>query len=277
MLLLTMLCGVAVGVSLGLTGGGGSILAVPLLIYGLGVQPQSAVSVSLAAVGATSLAGAVQRSLHGLVEFKTGLLFAASGVLGVPLGTWIGTQLPAPLLLMLFAGLMLMVATRMWMKATRAPAEVIELTRAANEITAAPPIGPACRRDAQGRLPLNSRCTAVLLSSGIATGVLSGLFGVGGGFVIVPALVLITSLDIRRAVGTSLFVMALISGAGLITHLIAGRAVPLEIVVPFAVGGVAGLGLGIWGSHRLSPVLLQKVFAAVIVAVAVYVISRSIS
>ena len=276
MLLLTVLCGVAVGVSLGLTGGGGSILAVPLLIYGLGVQPQSAVSVSLAAVGATSVVGAVQRSLHGLIEFKTGLLFAASGVLGVPLGTWIGTQLPTPLLLILFAGLMLMVAKRMWMKATRAPAEVIELTRGTNEITSVPPIGPACRRDAQGRLPLNSRCTAILLSSGIATGVLSGLFGVGGGFVIVPALVLITSLDIRRAVGTSLFVMALISGAGLIAHLIAGRAVPLEIVVPFAVGGVAGLGLGIWGSHRLSPVLLQKVFAAVIVAVAVYVISRSI-
>ncbi len=278
MLLLTILCGVAVGVSLGLTGGGGSMLAVPLLIYGLDVQPQTAVSVSLAAVGATSFAGTVQRLLHGLVELKTGLLFAASGVVGVPLGTWFGTQMSASLLLVLFAGMMLTVAMRMWMNATTAPNQVIELNLAANEILLPMrPNGPACRRDAQGQLPLNSRCTAVLLISGVATGFLSGLFGVGGGFVIVPALVLLTSLDIHRAVGTSLFVMALVSGAGVITHLISGRSVPLEIVVPFAVGGMAGLGIGFWGSRRLSPVLLQKIFAAVIVAVAVYVISRSIS
>jgi uncharacterized membrane protein YfcA len=275
MFLLTILCGVAVGLSLGLTGGGGSILAVPLLVYGLSIQPQSAVSISLAAVGATSMAGAVLRLLHGSVEMKTGLLFAASGIVGAPLGTWIGAQLSATLLLVLFASVMIVVALRMWMNATRSPAQVIAMSEATTGILPMQSSGPACQREPSGQLPLTSRCAVVLLISGVLTGVLSGLFGVGGGFVIVPALVLITALDIHRAVATSLFVMALISGAGLIAHLAAGRLIPLEIVLPFTAGGVVGLGIGTWGSHRISPVLLQKVFAVVIVAVAAYVITRS--
>ena len=273
MLLLTVLCGVAVGLSLGLTGGGGSILAVPLLVYALAVPPQEAVSVSLGAVGATSLMGAVQRVPRGEVEMKTGLLFAASGVAGAPLGTWIGGRLSETLLLVLFAGLMVLVAARMWLKASKSPEEAAVLRASARPVPER--TGPACRRDPSGRLPLTSRCLAVLLVAGVVTGVLSGLFGVGGGFVIVPALVLLTSLDIHRAVATSLLVIALISGAGLASHLWAGRSVPLETALPFAGGGVVGLGLGTWSGQRLSPVLLQKIFSLVIVAVAVYVIVRS--
>lgn len=274
MLLLTIVCGIVVGISLGLTGGGGSILAVPLLVYGLAVLPHEAVSVSLGAVGATSLVGAGQRFFRGEVELKSGLLFAGSGILGAPLGTWIGGNVSEILLLLLFAGLMVLVAIRMWWKASRAPAEAV-VVRAAIQPAVTIDGGPACRRAPSGHLPLTSRCLVVLLVSGVLTGVLAGLFGVGGGFVIVPALVLLTGLDIHRAVGTSLLVIALISGAGLASHLLAGRSVPLETAVPFSLGGIAGLGIGTWGGRRMSPVLLQKVFAIVIVAVALYVIVRS--
>ena len=275
MFLLTIVCGVAVGLSLGLTGGGGSILAVPLLVYVLALPSKEAVSVSLGAVGATSLVGAVQRAMQGEVEWKTGLLFAAAGVAGAPVGTWIGGWLPETLLLLLFAVLMVLVAVRMWIRASSSPEEepiIRTSARPASERT-----GPACRRDPSGRLPLTSRCLAVLLVAGVVTGVLSGLFGVGGGFVIVPALVLLTSLDIHRAVATSLLVIALVSGAGLAFHVWAGRSVPMETVWPFIAGGVVGLGVGTWAGGRLSPVLLQKIFSVVIVAVALYVIVRNFS
>lgn len=274
MSLLTAVCGIAVGLSLGLTGGGGSILAVPLLVYALAVPPQEAVSVSLAAVGATAAVGAVQRFARAEVELKTGLLFAASGIVGAPLGTWIGGLLSETLLLVSFAALMFLVAVRMWIKASRSPAEAA-VVRAPTQPAQAANRGPACRRAPSGHLPLTSRCLVVLLASGVVTGLLSGLFGVGGGFVIVPALVLLTSLDIHRAVATSLLVIAMISGAGLSSHLMAGRSVPLETAVLFVSGGVVGLGIGTWGGRRVSPVRLQKIFSIVIVAVAAYVIIRS--
>jgi uncharacterized membrane protein YfcA len=274
MLLLTILCGAVVGVSLGLTGGGGSILAVPLLVYVLAVPAESAVSVSLGAVGITSLVGAVQRGLRREIEMKTGLLFAVAGILGAPVGTWIGGYVPETVLLVLFAGLMVAVAVRMWLKATGAPRDVAEV-RAFAESPSFERRGPACRRDPEGRLPLTSRCLALLLVAGLMTGILSGLFGVGGGFVIVPALVLLTSLDIHRAVATSLMVIALISAAGLGAHLFAGREVPMDLALPFAAGGVAGMFAGAAGAKRLSPALLQKIFAVVIVVVALYVIARN--
>jgi uncharacterized membrane protein YfcA len=276
MLALTIFCGIVVGLSLGLTGGGGSILAVPLLVYGLAVAPQEAVSISLGAGGATSLAGAVQRLWRREVEIKTGLIFAGSGMLGAPLGTWIGGHISETLLLGLFAALMVVVAVRMWRKASRSPAEAAVI-RAATEPPFTEGRGPACRRDPSGHLPLTSRCMAVLLASGVMTGVLSGLFGVGGGFVIVPALVLLTSLDIHRAVATSLLVIAVISGAGLASHLYAGRSIELATAVPFAGGGVAGLGIGTWAGRRIPAVRLQKGFSIVILAVAAYVIVRSLS
>ncbi|MDP6700092.1 MAG: sulfite exporter TauE/SafE family protein, partial [Candidatus Latescibacteria bacterium] len=122
-LALGLLCGAVVGFSLGLTGGGGSIFAVPLLVYGLDVAPREAVGISLAAVGATALLGAIQRLRAREVEIGIGLLFAVGGVLGAPVGSWLGRQLSADVLLLLFAGLMAFVAARMWSRAIRRPEE----------------------------------------------------------------------------------------------------------------------------------------------------------
>lgn len=107
---LSLLFGTIVGLSLGLTGGGGAIFAVPLLVYGLAVAPQDAVGISLAAVGATALIGALQRLRAHEVDLATGVLFALAGMVGAPLGAWLNPRLPGALLLMLFALLMLVVA-----------------------------------------------------------------------------------------------------------------------------------------------------------------------
>lgn len=268
---LSLMFGAVVGLSLGLTGGGGAIFAVPLLVYGLGVPTREAVGVSLAAVGTTSLVGFLYRWHAGQIEFRTGLLFAMAGMLGAPVGTWLAGQLPETLLLTLFAGLMVVVAIRLWQQASR---PVVDLQAC---VTAEHPDGPACQRDAAGSLILTSRCAVLLLIVGVLTGVLSGLFGVGGGFVIVPALVLFSGMAIHRAVGTSLMVIALVSVSGVASQLWAGRAISPVITGLFVVGGIAGLFAGQGIGRRLSGPILQKVFVVAILAVAAFVIVRTLS
>jgi uncharacterized membrane protein YfcA len=272
---LTLISGTAVGFALGMTGGGGSIIAVPLLVYGLGLSTRQAIGVSLASVGATALVGAVHRLWHGQVELRTALMFAVAGMAGAPIGAWVGRSMPETLLLMLFAALMLWVAFMMWRKATKRPAEAA--------VIRAPGLGPtnndagvACRRDPSGRLTMTSRCVLVMIGAGVVTGVLSGLFGVGGGFVVVPALVLFSSMSIHRAVATSLLVIALVSGSGVAANLLAGEPLAANVTVLFVIGGIIGLGLGTVFARRLSPVRLQKVFAVVIVAVAAFVIVKNV-
>ncbi len=107
------------------------------------------------------------------------------------------------------------------------------------------------------------------------TGALSGLFGVGGGFVIVPALVLFSSMPIHRAVGTSLMVIALVSVSGIASRIAAGHSIPPEVTTPFVIGGMGGLFLGEQVGRRLSGPMLQKVFVFAILAVAIFVIRRN--
>lgn len=272
---LGLIFGTLVGFSLGLTGGGGSIFAVPLLVYGLAVRTREAIGVSLAAVGATALAGGLRRLARGEVELRTGLLFAAAGMVGAPAGSWIGGRVPEGILLALFAGLMVLVAVRMWVQASRRPEEA-RAVRAALDPIPAGERGPACRRDPSGRLHLTSRCFLVLVVAGLVAGVLSGLFGVGGGFVIVPALVLVTGMGIHRAVATSLLVIALVSASGVASSLAAGRPVPLALTALFVAGGFAGLELGTLAGRRLRGPGLQKLFASAMVAVAGFIVAKSL-
>jgi uncharacterized protein len=268
---LTVLFGGLIGLSLGLTGGGGSIFAVPLLVYGLGMPAREAVGVSLAAVGATAFVGFVRRLGTGQVEVRTGLMFAAAGMLGAPAGTWLAGIIPEAALLALFAGLMVVVALRMWRQA--APPVVAILNRKSADDRD----GPACRRDADGNLLLTSRCAFMLMLVGVGTGVLSGLFGVGGGFVIVPALVLFSGMSMHRAVGTSLLVIALVGASGVTADLLAGRDISPAVTALFAAGGVAGLLAGDLIGGHLSGRALQRVFAAAILGVAAFVIVRNVT
>jgi uncharacterized membrane protein YfcA len=273
---LTLIFGVAVGFSLGMTGGGGSIIAVPLLVYGLALPTRQAVGVSLAAVGATALVGAAHRLWNGEVELRTGLMFAAAGMAGAPIGAVVGRMMPEALLLLLFAILMLVVAFMMSQRASKRPAEAAVI-RAPNFTAMKHDRGVSCRRDLSGRLTMTSRCALVMVAAGLVTGVLSGLFGVGGGFVVVPALVLFSSMSIHRAVATSLLVIALVSAAGVAAKLLAGESMAPATTVLFVIGGIIGLGVGTLVARRLSPVRLQKVFAVVIVAVAAFVIVKNVA
>lgn len=270
MSLLSLIFGALVGLSLGLTGGGGAIFAVPMLVYGLGIPARDAVGISLAAVGITALVGFLNRWRQGEVEIPTGLLFAVAGMLGAPLGARGSAWLPETVLLLAFAGLMLVVAVRMWQQASRLQPPRAECV--ASEDTS----GPTCQRDATGKLRLTSRCALLLLVVGLFTGVLSGLFGVGGGFVIVPALVLFSSMSIHRAVGTSLLVIALVSVSGVTAHIVAGRTFPWPVLGGFVLGGLAGLWVGQQIGRRLPAAVLQKVFAVAIVGVAAFVILKNL-
>ncbi len=117
MLLLTLLLGTLVGFSLGMTGGGGAIFAVPLLVYVLGIPTREAVGISLLTVGSTAMVGFLPRARHGLVEFPTGILFALAGMIGAPIGSKLADLIPEAILLVAFAFLMLLISVRMWIKA----------------------------------------------------------------------------------------------------------------------------------------------------------------
>lgn len=252
---LSLIFGTIIGFALGLTGGGGSIFAVPMLVYGLSVAPREAIGISLAAVGTTALLGGLGRLRAGEVNLPVGLLFAVAGMLGAPVGTWLNHFVPEWLLLLLFAGLMIVVAIRMWRKAGKQASSALPTTAAAT---------------------VSGRGLAALGVVGFFTGVLSGLFGVGGGFLIVPGLVLAGGLPVHRAVATSLLVIALISASGLVSYLVAGRPLSLELTVLFVAGGAIGMVLGTRLSRRLSGPRLQRLFAVVMVAVAAFVVGKSV-
>ncbi len=274
-LLLSLLFGMFVGLALGLTGGGGSIFAVPLLVYALAVPPHEAVGVSLAAVGATAAIGLIQRMRRNEVEFRTGLLFALTGVAGAPLGAWLNSLIPATWLLVLFAGLLLVIAIRMWAKAAGNEPERQQSNACANTSTTRND-SATCQRDSAGNLHLTSPCAVMLSALGLTTGVLSGLFGVGGGFVIVPSLVLFSGMGIHRAVATSLLVISLISVSGITSYVVSSRPIDFGLAGLFALGGVVGMSLGTVFSRRVSGVVLQKGFSLAIVAVAVFTAVKSL-
>ena len=269
-MILSLLFGLIVGFALGLTGGGGSVFAVPLLVYGLGVPAHEAVVVSLAAVGATAFGGGLARWRDGQAEYRIAVIFGLSGIVGAPLGAWLNPKLPETALLASFALLMLAVALRMWRQATRRPEET-RIVRAGAD-PGDDSAGPACRYDPSGQLQFTSRCAVRLALTGSATGLLSGLFGVGGGFLIVPALVLVASLPMRRAVATSLWVIAIISMIGLLSHILAGHRLNVGITISFVLGGLGGMALGIAVGRRIVGPILQKLFAGMIVAVAGFVL-----
>jgi uncharacterized membrane protein YfcA len=264
---LGILFGAIVGLSIGLTGGGGALLAVPLLVYGMGLPMPEAVGTSLASVGATALIGFLVRLQRREAEIPTGLIFAASGSLGAPVGAWLAGTLPQALLLMSFAVLMAIVAIVMWSRAESGSA----MTKA-DQLEES---GPACRRDSRGALRLTTRCTWLLLVLGFFTGVLSGLFGVGGGFVIVPALVMFSGMPMPMAVGTSLMVVAIVSGSGLAAHLLAERGLQTAATGQFVIGGLLGLAVAQPIARRLSGPRLQRTFAVLILIVAVAVVVKT--
>jgi uncharacterized membrane protein YfcA len=252
--MLTLLYGGIVGIALGLTGGGGSIFAVPLLLYAVGMSLRDAVTVSLAVVGLTALYGAVIQ--RRLVNWLPGLILGVGGIVGAPLGAFVGARLPEFWTLLLFAALMAVIGIRMWQGANSQ--EEVDSRF-------------ACRRDADGVRRLRGPCIVKLLVGGLITGILSGMFGVGGGFLVVPALLIVTAMPIERALATSLVCIFLISASGFVANLIAVRHLDLELTAWFLAGGAIGMTAGAALKSLLSGPLLKRIFAAGVIAVAVWI------
>ena len=269
MLLLTLLLGTLVGFSLGMTGGGGAIFAVPLLVYVLGIPTREAVGISLLTVGSTAMVGFIQRARNGLVEFPTGILFALAGMIGAPIGSKLADLIPEAVLLVAFAFLMLLISVRMWLKAKVKSANLPIIDDGNTGLT--------CHRDPEGRLRLTSQCARLLGIVGLSAGVLTGMFGVGGGFIIVPALVSFACMGMQRAIGTSLLIITLVSISGATSHVLAGKDLSFQTAGLFTAGSLVGLFIGSWLAQRMAGPTLQRAFSVSIVLVATYIILQTLN
>jgi len=257
--------GLVVGVILALTGAGGGILAVPLLVFGIQMEVARAGPIGLLAVGMAAALGAGLGLREGIVRYRAAMLIAASGVLLSPLGLWLAHRLDNRWLSVLFAMILLLVAFHTFRQAKR-PAVTVPV-----DVDSPHP----CRRDGRsGRFIWTSGCVRALALSGTVAGLLSGLLGVGGGFVMVPALQRYTDLAMRSVVATSLAVIALVSLTGVVASAATGGMV-WSVAIPFSGGALAGMLGGRLVSARLAGPHLQIGFACVSAAVAVGMIIKS--
>lgn len=255
MLVLALVLALSIGVSLGLLGGGGSILTVPLLRYVLNMEGHSAIATSLLVVGTTSLAALFAHARRGRVEWRIGLVFGAAGMLGAYLAGTVAQRLPAPLLLAAFS-LMMFATALMMLRPERKARESVNSSRS------------GARRAA--RLPLSK-----ILLEGTVVGAVTGLVGAGGGFLVVPALVLLGRLPMATAIGTSLLVIALKSFAGFAAHL-GHTAIDWPLALGVSACAVLGSFGGAWLAARLSAQALRQSFAWFVMAMAFFVLGREL-
>jgi uncharacterized membrane protein YfcA len=248
---LGVLSGAVVGFSLGLTGGGGSILAVPLMVYLVGVQnPHIAIGTSALAVAVNAATSLVSHARAHTVKWRCGCLYAAAGVLGALAGSTLGKAVDGQKLLFLFALVMMIVGVLMLRG------------RKERGIPDA-----QCNRDN----------AAKVLGFGLGTGAFSGFFGIGGGFLIVPGLVASTRMPIINAVGTSLIAVTAFGLATALNYAHSGL-VDWALAGAFVLGGVVGGQAGAQTAKRLSTGgHLTRVFAALIFTVALYMLWKSIA
>ncbi|WP_394275789.1 sulfite exporter TauE/SafE family protein [Luteococcus sp.] len=228
----------AIGTLLGLLGGGGAILTVPVLTTLIGQDAHRATTGSLVIIGLASIVGVVPLLRQGRVRVADGLLFAALGVAGSLIGSRLSARAPEDLLMALFAGLLLAVATLMALK-MRSPA----------------PVGAG------------ERGWTVRTLAATAVGLFTGFFGIGGGFVVVPALTLVVGLSMSQAVGTSLLVIAINSAVALAGRAAHGLDVDWTVIGPFAVATVLGTLLGGRLSSHFDQRRLRIGFIAMLVLV----------
>ncbi|UJR84514.1 sulfite exporter TauE/SafE family protein [Sandaracinus amylolyticus] len=234
---------ILVGVSLGLLGGGGSILMVPVLVYVLGRGTHEAIATSLVVVGTTSLAALIPHARAGRVRWRTGLLFGATSMLGAYAAGRVAHVVPGVVLLLAFGAMMLVTAGAM-MRARLATAATTEH-------------------------PLR------IVVQGAIVGAITGLVGAGGGFVVVPALVLLGALSMREAIGTSLLVIAMNSAAALAGHL-GSTSIDVGLAAMITAAAVIGSAAGAVVAGRVRQDLLRRAFAWLVVTMAVFLLSQEI-
>ena len=250
--------GFAIGFALGALGGGGSILAVPVLVYAAGQGVRDATTTSLLIVAGASAFGLIGHARAGRVRWRSGAIFGLVGVGGSFLGTAVNRRLDDDVLLAGFSVLILLAA---WRMLTACPS----CTRVGESDALERPDGPSGgNRDGMAGW---IRSAAVVVAAGSAVGFLTGLFGVGGGFVIVPALTLALGFTMPDAIGTSLLVIAVNAAMALLARGGPG-AVDWAVAAPFAVAALAGAGTGVRAASRLPAGAMLRWFTGLLVAVA---------
>jgi uncharacterized membrane protein YfcA len=251
--------GIGIGLIMAITGAGGGILSVPLLVFVLHLQMLEASPIGLLAVTVSSGVGALIALRAGHLRYRAAILLAGAGLVLSPIGVWLAHQIPNQPLMIIFAAVLCYVAIRTW----------IETYKNMRGIAIkSPKAVPCCLDLSIGRLIWTVPCARALIGSGALAGFLSGLLGVGGGFVIVPALKKISDLPVHSIVATSLGVLCLISLGGVASSGIAG-AINWLIALPFAGGAVIGMLAGRLIAPHLSSNLTQFVFASLSFGVAV--------
>jgi len=249
MLILALALSILIGVALGLLGGGGSIMTLPILTYAIGMETRSAIAASLFVVGVTSATGAIAHARAGRIRWRTGLLFGGAGMVGAFVGGRGAVYVPAGVLMFVFAAMMIATAIAMLRGRRVTPGEA-----------------PAIRTE----LPVGK----VLIEGGVV-GLVTGMVGAGGGFLVVPALVLLGGLPMEIAVGTSLVVIAMKSFAGLAGHL---GHVQVDWPITLAVTAAAVVGSFLGGRlvGRIPGEVLRRGFAVFVLVMAAFVLGKQL-
>ena len=258
--------GILVGVLMGLTGAGGGILSVPLLVFFLGLPIAEAAPIALCAVALASSIGAILGLRNKILRYKAAGFMAIFGLALSPLGLWLAPQIPNAPLQIVFSLILLYVALRL-------------LGQARNQINGAPEESrkppPCLMNPAKGKLQWTLPCARALMFAGSLAGFLSGLLGVGGGFIIVPALKRYTDLPVKSIVATSLGVLAIITGGGAIFSAVSG-GLNIVVAAPFALAALGGLLLGMLLGKKLSGPHTQLIFSIFTLVIAIGLLTKGV-
>lgn len=256
--------GIFVGVLMGLTGAGGGILSVPLLIFAFHMPIAEAGPIALSAIALAASVGALIGLKEKVLRYKAAIFMASFGLILSPLGLWVGQHAPNTPLLILFSAVLIYVATRMYIQASQT------LTGTTPPMMKPPP----CQLDMSiGKLIWTVPCARALIFAGATAGFLSGLLGVGGGFIIVPSLKNFTDLPMKAIVATSLGVLAIVSAGGATISLASGT-LNMSIAVPFAIGALIGLLFGKILEKNISGPRVQQIFSIFTFLVAISLIYK---
>ncbi len=273
--------GLAVGLSLGALGGGGSTLAVPILVFVAGMQAQDATTASLLVVGAASAIGAWGHYRNGNVRLGAGLAFGAAGIVGSRIGTYLNRSLDEQLLLLAFSALIFFVAIRMYRSVgSSSPAPTPHAggdgdsggTTVATRTTATPTTATPRTKG----IDTSARALVELALAATGVGLLTGLFGVGGGFAVVPALALLLGFPAKEAIGTSLVVIAINASIALSMRWGELGGIDWTLVLAFLGTVTAGVIVGSRVAHRLDADKLTRAFSIMLGAVAVYTVGGAL-
>ena len=270
----SILIGLLIGLILGLTGAGGSIFAVPLLILLLDLPINDAIGIALGAITFSALIGTISNRRAGSILWVPAFTMGVGGVMVAPLGKHLGSLLPPLVLLVGFCLLAVTIAWIMWRQAVSTPEKASVLR--SGYLSDDDYIMPICRFSQSQLFDLSSQCIGALLSCGLAVVLLSGLFGVGSGFLVVPALIYITQASVRQAVATSLLIICMVGGSGFIGFVVANQDLDWLLLLKVCAGGLFGMLAGRLIADTIAGVRLQKIFSIALMAVTALTLIRHI-